>query len=723
MPGLLNRLLTGSRNEDPANIGGQFALTSEVAIVEASEAVEGEAPKLATFDVLAYTGAAMRLNGYRFPVVLDLNGVKVASDQIPALKQHNDDRVVGHTTESVIDAQGIRFRGVISGVGPDAQEVAANAKNGFRWQASVGAPPPEPRSVEHLPAGKVAIVNGRSIEGPATIIRACTLTEFSFVARGADGNTSAAIAAQIKDNPMTFEQWLASKGIEAAAVTGNPTLEQSLQATYKAEGHGGNALPDLNAQAIQGANIQAMIAAATATAVEKATSDAIARVEAQSAKRSKLNAICAAHPDLAAKAVAEDWSEDKAELEVIRASRPKAIFASTGVSGAPDSAQVLEAALLRNGGMKEEELARDYDEKTIAAALSSRMNGVGIHALMYETLRRAGKSIAPGVMGNELIRAAFEADRQLRAQDAGIEASGASLISLSGTLSNVANKSIVAGFMSTEQVWKHIANIDSTTDFKKKSSYRLTGDFTYEKVGNTGELAQGTMGEAAYENRLETYGKIFGVTRETMFNDDLGAVVKTARLKLGRGSGLAINDVFWAMFMANLSFFTAARGNFDDGTDSAFGIDGVTLAEILFKGMTDEEGKPLGITPKILLGPTALGVPMAKLCKDTEVRNNTANATDTTGNPHAGRFRSYDSAYLSNTKFTGNSTKKWYMLADPSELGVGVIELLFLNGQQMPTIETSEADFKTLGLDMRGFHDFGANLQEYRLGVAMKGEA
>ncbi len=39
-----------------------------------------DGPKLATFDVLAYTGAPMRLNGYRFPVILDLNGVKVASE-------------------------------------------------------------------------------------------------------------------------------------------------------------------------------------------------------------------------------------------------------------------------------------------------------------------------------------------------------------------------------------------------------------------------------------------------------------------------------------------------------------------------------------------------------------------------------------------------------------------------------------------------------------------
>jgi hypothetical protein len=52
-----------------------------------------------------------------------------------------------------------------------------------------------------------------------------------------------------------------------------------------------------------------------------------------------------------------------------------------------------------------------------------------------------------------------------------------------------------------------------------------------------------------------------------------------------------------------------------------------------------------------------------------------------------------------------------------------VIEIVFLNGNEQPTVETADADFNTLGIDMRGFHDFGVSKQEYRSGVAMKGEA
>ena len=79
-----------------------------------------------------------------------------------------------------------------------------------------------------------------------------------------------------------------------------------------------------------------------------------------------------------------------------------------------------------------------------------------------------------------------------------------------------------------------------------------------------------------------------------------------------------------------------------------------------------------------------------------------------------------DSLYLSNALYTGNSAKAWYLLADPSDLPV--IEMAFLNGQEAPTVETSDADFNMLGIRMRGYHDFGVNLQDPRGGVKSKGE-
>jgi len=93
-----------------------------------------------------------------------------------------------------------------------------------------------------------------------------------------------------------------------------------------------------------------------------------------------------------------------------------------------------------------------------------------------------------------------------------------------------------------------------------------------------------------------------------------------------------------------------------------------------------------------------------------KIRDTTASTKYPVANPHQNKFRAEVSRYLSNSSYTGNSEKAWYLLADPTDLPV--IEVAFLNGQESPTIETADADFNVLGIQMRGYHDFGVALQD-----------
>jgi hypothetical protein len=76
---------------------------------------------------------------------------------------------------------------------------------------------------------------------------------------------------------------------------------------------------------------------------------------------------------------------------------------------------------------------------------------------------------------------------------------------------------------------------------------------------------------------------------------------------------------------------------------------------------------------------------------------------------------------MSNTSYTGYSAQEWYLIADPSELAT--IEIVALNGQVEPTIEQAEADFNTLGMQMRAIADVGVNLQEKKASVLADGNA
>jgi hypothetical protein len=261
--------------------------------------------------------------------------------------------------------------------------------------------------------------------------------------------------------------------------------------------------------------------------------------------------------------------------------------------------------------------------------------------------------------------------------------------------------------------------VRNVSDFKTVTSYRLIGKDQYELVAPGGELKHGTLGNEQYTNKADTYGLVLSIDRRDIINDDLGAITTVPR-KLGRGSGLKINDVFWTTFLNNGAFFTVGNKNFLSGAATALSIDGLTGAEVAFMDQVDSDGKPIGIMPAILLVPTALSAIGSQLFKSLELRDTTANSKFPVANPHQGKFRVEVSRYLANAAYTGNSAKAHYLLADPNDLPV--IEVAFLNGQESPTIETTEADFNVLGIQSRGYHDFGVALQDFKGGVKSKGE-
>ena len=133
--------------------------------------------------------------------------------------------------------------------------------------------------------------------------------------------------------------------------------------------------------------------------------------------------------ELQAKAVAEGWSADKFELEMLRAARP----AAPAIHKAPEtvSAQVCEAVgLMATGSLRRKAAERFFSDEVLSAA--EKYAGCGIR----EYAELCGKRIdaSPRTATAEWLR------RVRRDQPAGI-------------LSNTANKVLLAGYESAEDVW------------------------------------------------------------------------------------------------------------------------------------------------------------------------------------------------------------------------------------------------------------------------------
>jgi hypothetical protein len=135
---------------------------------------------------------------------------------------------------------------------------------------------------------------------------------------------------------------------------------------------------------------------------------------------------------------------------------------------------------------------------------------------------------------------------------------------------------------------------------------------------------------------------------------------------------------------------------------------------------TNPDGTPLALQPAILLVPTALrAAATAIVSPGQNLLVTGASATIPNVNVFAGRFTVESSPYISNSSYTGNTSTAWWMLANPNELPV--IAIAALNGRVEPTVETADAEFNVLGVQMRGYSDVGVKRQEYRGGVHADG--
>jgi phage major head subunit gpT-like protein len=413
-------------------------------------------------------------------------------------------------------------------------------------------------------------------------------------------------------------------------------------------------------------------------------------------------------------AIEGKWPLERAELEILRASRPQGPFLA--VRHEPELTDtVIEAAVCKNAGLAERE---DYFEEKVLEAADRRFpRGMSLCDLVMTYARKGGYS-GHSVKANPeaAMRAARRANEIQAIGSWGPSTGGASL---GGLLANVANKFLRAGFMAVETAWRQIAAIRPANDFKQITTYSLTGDLTFQLVPPGGEIKHGQVDATSYTNQVQTYARMLGLDRRDIINDDLGAFASVSR-RLGRGGGIALNKLFWGIFLNNSSFFTAGRNNLITGAGSTLQLSQLDALNQKFLLQTDPDGNILGIAAAILLVPPALAVTAQTLMSSTMVVSGATTAPGTpNNNPWAGKFRVVSSAYMQDSTLTGNSATAWYLLADPNDLPV--IEVAFLNGVETPTVESSDADFGMLGQAFRGYFDVGVSPQEYRAGAKSAG--
>lgn len=506
---------------------------------------------------------------------------------------------------------------------------------------------------------------------------------------------------------MDFQAYVRSLGLDPLALT--PEQTDALEAAWRAS---------LKA-------VPAVPAAGTDKNGKKETlDDIVATAQAEADRKSGVIALIQTYLAKAPDRIKEleavgrialegGWSVKDTEYHLLKqcyANAPMAYVPSSQNSQV--SEQVLEASVCRAMGLSRETVEKSYSDKVLSAADRHFRGGCGLQRLLVTCAQANGVRDAHVSDIKRLLAGAFAGTENPLAA----HGFGPSTYSVSGILSNVANKAIKDAFLGIESTWRRITATRPVTDFKQITSYALTGDLTYGKVGPSGEVKHGTFGEETYSNQADLYGLVLGLSYKDIRNDDLGAFAKLSR-RMGRGGALKINEVFWTEFLAGQgTFWASGNGNYYAHADYAFTLEKLANAHVAWQLRTDPDGKPMSDEAMFLLVPPALDVPARQYMSSTRVSNDSGEGED---NALAGKWQVASSTYLANSSFTGYSASNYFLVADPASESA-VIETVFLDGQEMPTVEAAEPDLTRLGILLRGMHAFGVTKQEKRGAIKFK---
>lgn len=243
-------------------------------------------------------------------------------------------------------------------------------------------------------------------------------------------------------------------------------------------------------------------------------------------------------------------------------------------------------------------------------------------------------------------------------------------------------------------------------DFRTQTFIRPGEAPKLEKVAESGEITRGTLDEDGRGMKLDTYAKMFALSRQAVINDDLGAFSDMIAA-FAQSSATTEGDLLFALLSANnfagvtlsdnIAFFHADHGN---RASAGAGISEASVSaarEAMRLQKNVNKTGTAGVVPAVLLvGPK----------KETEAEKFVASinaATTAAVNPFAGKLR----VEVEN-RYEGNG---WWLFADPQQRPA--LMHGYLQGSDGPIIETQQG-WGVLGTEFRCVLDFGCAVMDFR---------
>jgi hypothetical protein len=356
-------------------------------------------------------------------------------------------------------------------------------------------------------------------------------------------------------------------------------------------------------------------------------------------------------------------------------SRPVPSIALSPVQALKGGEDALTAALCSSYGI--DLVKAGFDKNVITA--SRELGHMSVRALAHHSNLLAGGEGLHGNAGHADIMAAL------------------STASTATLLANLGGKRVAEKFESSDAVAivRAFTKAKTVNDFKTNTAVRLGVDGKFAKLAEGEEIPLGKLSDANYTYKADMHGRRFGITRQMIYNDDLGLLMDLQD-EMILGAEDALVDAFLAV-LANTSFFSAGNGNLD-ATGAVPSEAGYTLMDTKFAAFTRDNGRLAGIKAKNILVPSALQTAAKKMFVSTEIRDTTVSKSTPTANVFQGTYEPSTLAELP-------VATTWYGFADPQR--TPAIVASYLEGRMMPTILPSVTSHIDLSEMTVGYFDFG----------------
>lgn len=282
-------------------------------------------------------------------------------------------------------------------------------------------------------------------------------------------------------------------------------------------------------------------------------------------------------------------------------------------------------------------------------------------------------------------------------------------------LSNVTNTTLRAGYDAAPRTFTPWARRGTLPDYRATTRVQMSTMPALLKIREHGEYERGTLTEGKETISLAKFGRVVGITREVIINDNLDAFTRIPE-GFGASASNLESDIVYSVLLANAAMndgtalFHANHANLGTGAALAATPLGAGYSAMMMqKGL--DNATVLSITPQYLLAPPVLISTVQQLLATLTPAQTSNVVPDFIRNlvPII-EPRLQSGVTVDGTAYAGSNTA-YFLIASP--VTVDTVEYVYLEGEEGVYTETRNG-FDVDGVEVKARLDFGAKALDWR---------